>query len=336
MTEHRIRKNPENTIRPQKGKIGRERSVYPPEELQALMSTEEGFQWLPEETRQILHELRTHQIELEMQNAELRRIQEELEASHGRYVELYEQAPLGYFTINDKGMILEVNIITATLLGEPRDKLITQPLTRFILSEYQDVFYLQHKTLIAMGKKQAWEMEMLGGDGSKFWAHLQAVRVRNGECRIAFYDITESKRAEKALLESEARYRRITEDLTDYQFAVRVENGRAVETIHSPACISVTGYSAEEFAADPYLWILMVTPDDRQLLTEHMQQILEGKDSKLIKPLEHKIIRKEGELRWVRLKIIPYLDNFGNILSYDGVIKDITDRKQVEAINQAL
>ncbi len=140
-------------------------------------------------------------------------------------------------------------------------------------------------------------------------------------------DITERLRAEQALRDSEARYRRITEGLTDYQYTVRIENGRAVETAQSPACVMVTGYKSEEFAANPNLWIQMVVREDRELVTERLRQVMEGKD---VPPIEHRIIRKDGELRWVSDTIILFNDAAGKLLSYDGVIRDITERKRIE------
>jgi len=135
------------------------------------------------------------------------------------------------------------------------------------------------------------------------------------------------KVAERALQESEARYRRIAEGLTDYQYTVRIENGRAVETTQSPACEVVTGYKAEEFAANPNLWIQMIAPEDRELVTDRVQQILAGKD---VPPMEHRIFRKDGETRWVSDTTILFKDVFGTLISYDGVIKDITERKRAE------
>src|SRR5271163_1396245 len=95
-----------------------------------------------EESRTLLHDLRVHQIELEMQNEELRRTQEELETSRARYFDLYDLAPVGYFTVSDKGLILEANFTAATLFGVPRGALVKQPLTRFIVPEDQDRYYM--------------------------------------------------------------------------------------------------------------------------------------------------------------------------------------------------
>lgn len=167
-------------------------------------------------------------------------------------------------------------------------------------------------------------------DGSVFPVeiHVKLIEIENNKylCSV-IRDITKRKRAEEALLQSEARYRRITEGLTDYQYTVRIENGHAVETKHSQACVAVTGYTADEFAADPYLWIHMVAPEDRELTIKRVKQILQGNE---IQPIEHRIIRKDGTLRWVSDNIILYKDLPGNLLSYDGVVKDITDRKQAE------
>ena len=96
----------------------------------------------------MLHELRVHQIELEMQNEELRRAQAELDAARARYFDLYDLAPVGYCTLSEQGLILEANLTAATLLGVARGALVKQPFTRFILKEDQDIYYLHRKTAL--------------------------------------------------------------------------------------------------------------------------------------------------------------------------------------------
>ncbi|MEK7244355.1 MAG: PAS domain-containing protein, partial [Thermodesulfobacteriota bacterium] len=89
----------------------------------------------PDEVQQTLHDLRVHQIELEMQNEELRRAQEEIEDARARYFDLYDLAPVGYFTLSEAGLILEVNLTAANMLGVARSALVRRRLTSFILPE---------------------------------------------------------------------------------------------------------------------------------------------------------------------------------------------------------
>jgi PAS domain-containing protein len=95
-----------------------------------------------EEVRRLLHELRVHQIELEMQNTELRRTQEELDIERRRYFDLYDQAPVGYCTVSEAGLLLEANLAVINILGLTRATLAGQPLSRFILDADQDSCYL--------------------------------------------------------------------------------------------------------------------------------------------------------------------------------------------------
>src|SRR5450759_2656750 len=111
----------------------------------------------PGEARRTLHELRVHQIELEMQNEELRRAQAELDAARARYFELYDLAPVGYVTISEKGLILEANLTAATLRGVARGALVKHPITGFICEEDQDIYYLHRKQLFATAEPQACE-----------------------------------------------------------------------------------------------------------------------------------------------------------------------------------
>ena len=144
---------------------------------------------------------------------------------------------------------------------------------------------------------------------------------------VALRDITERKRAEEALRESEARYQRISEAITDYIYTVRVANGRVAETTHGPGCLAVTGYQVKEFANDPFLWLHMVAAEDRPKVEEQARRILAGEDPP---PIEHRIVHKNGTVRWVRNTFVPHRDERGALVAYDGLIQDITERKQAE------
>ena len=86
-----------------------------------------------EESQQLIHELQVHQIELEMQNEELRKAQAELEQSRSKYSDLYDFAPVGQFTFDKHGLILEANLTAATELGLERSRLINKPFRAYII-----------------------------------------------------------------------------------------------------------------------------------------------------------------------------------------------------------
>ena len=106
------------------------------------------------EARELLHELRVHQIELEMQNEELRRAQMALDASRARYFDLYDLAPVGYLTISESGLILEANLLACSIAGVSRGALVKQPISKLIVEEDQDIYYLHRKKLFATGEPQ--------------------------------------------------------------------------------------------------------------------------------------------------------------------------------------
>ena len=108
----------------------------------------------------LIHELRVHQIELKMQNEELRRIQGELEKTRDRYSHLYDFAPVGYFTVSEKGIIEEANLTIAAMLGVERSALIGKPFTHFILKEDQDIFYKHRQQLLETEEPQSCELRL--------------------------------------------------------------------------------------------------------------------------------------------------------------------------------
>jgi two-component system cell cycle sensor histidine kinase/response regulator CckA len=167
---------------------------------------------LPEEVKRLLHELRVHQIELEMQNEELRTSHAELASAQTRYSALYNLAPTGYCTVSGKGLILKANLAAATLLGEDRDALVNQPIFRFIFRENQDIYYLHRKKLFETCQLQEFDLRMLKKDGTAFWAHLVATVIQDDcgcpqSCHIILNDITERKKAEEEKLKLESLFR---------------------------------------------------------------------------------------------------------------------------------
>jgi PAS domain S-box-containing protein len=157
----------------------------------------------PEASQQVLHDLQVHQIELELQNEELRRTQVALDAARARYFDLYHLAPVGYVTFGESGLILEVNLTAARLLGVTRDVLIHRPLTHFIVPDDQDIFYRQRKHLFDTGTPQACELRLTSAAAPLLWVQLEMTRVQDADgtllCRMTMSDITARKQAEQLL-----------------------------------------------------------------------------------------------------------------------------------------
>lgn len=121
-----------------------------------------------------MYELQVHQLELEMQNEELRRVQDQLDAARARYFDLYDLAPLGYFTLDGLDMIVEANLTLAGLLGVARGELVDRPISRSIFRDDQDIFYLLRKELAKTGETQSRELRMVKDDGTPLRVHLVA------------------------------------------------------------------------------------------------------------------------------------------------------------------
>jgi PAS domain S-box-containing protein len=155
----------------------------------------------------LLQELLVHKLELEMQNEELRRAQTELEIQRARYFDLYDLAPVGYFSVGAQGHILEANLTATTLLGLSRSEIVGQPFTRFILKSDQDIYYLFRKSLLETGETYVCELRMVRKNGAEFWAGLSATVVLDKAgaqvCRLTISDVSSRRRAEEDLRRSQ-------------------------------------------------------------------------------------------------------------------------------------
>jgi two-component system cell cycle sensor histidine kinase/response regulator CckA len=163
--------------------------------------------------QEMIHELQVHQIELEMQNEELRRTQIELEDSRNKYFDLYDLAPIGYLTVNEEGLIQEVNLTAADLLGVERRYLIKRAFSQFIALDFQDVFYLHRKRVFETRTRQSCELKLLKRGGTSFHVQVESVASQDAEGRLnqlrtSISDITELKQGEEERKQLEAQLHR--------------------------------------------------------------------------------------------------------------------------------
>ena len=269
-----------------------------------------------------LHELRVHQIELKMQNEELRRTQAARESLQASYFDLFDLAPVGYCTVSEQGLIQQANLATAALLGLGRRALAKQPISRFILKDDQDMFYLHRKQLFATGNPQSFELRMIKKDGSQFFAHLvsTAALEQNGVSvlRIVLTDVTERKRAEDEL--------RIAAVAFASQNGMVITDPKGMILRVNPAFTRLTDYKPEELIG--HTMAVLKSGRHDSLFYQRMWKTLQEKGH-WQGEIWNK--RKNGQIYAEMLSITAILTPDRGVIYYVGSFTDITDDKEAEA-----
>jgi two-component system cell cycle sensor histidine kinase/response regulator CckA len=156
----------------------------------------------PDEVQRVVHELQVHQIELEMQNEELRRAHAELDLGRARWFELYDLAPVGYCTVSAAGIITQANLTIANLVGHSRSTLVARPFSHLVAAPDQSAYYLARRQIARDGLPQSLELQMIGLHERTWWAQLTMTAAVDGEgapeLRLVVSDVSARKNAETA------------------------------------------------------------------------------------------------------------------------------------------
>ncbi|MTW21114.1 diguanylate cyclase [Allochromatium palmeri] len=268
---------------------------------------------LPEEdfasepAKRLIHELRVHQIELELQNDELRRTQEALERSRTRYFDLYDLAPVGYLTLDEAGLIQEANLAAAKLLDTSRDTLVSTRLTRFIFPEDQDIYYHFRHQLGSADEPQSCELRLRRVEAHPFWVRLEASLVtttasNHTPYRIVLVDIDARKRSEQELSEAQSRLRLVTEigELTFWEWDPKTD-----EVFFAPEWWRQTGYTLGELPLRLNEWARLLHPEDQVRILDHLSRFAETPAT--LTEIQYRLRCKDGDYRWfmARLTALP-------------------------------
>jgi len=277
----------------------------------------------PGDVQELIHELQVQQIELELQNEELCRVQAELEESRNKYLGLYDFSPVGHLTLDEQGLICEANLTAADLLGAEKPGLIEKEFSRFLFPPDRDRFYTHRKKAISSGKIQTCELKVKKGEGEFFDVALRSIAVMDADGKFGRFcttitDISEHKRVEEEQGRLVAAFESVGEAIliTDSDGTIRHVN---------PAFERITGYTVAE----------IIGTDGRRLHNGELgdvlsREILEALDTGEIWRRQVSMKRKGGSVYDAEVTLAPVGDPSVKSMDCVAVIRDVTKRKRAE------
>jgi len=271
----------------------------------------------------LVHELQVHQIELEMQNEELKRTKLEADDALAKYSDLYDFAPIGLFNLNEQGIILEVNLAGAMLLGVERRNLTNRSFSKFVALKDRASFDDFRKKTFETSVKQTCELSLLRDGVPTIYARIVGTATTNSppgerECRIAIVDITESKNAESIL----SRYQLISKHARDIVLHMG-RDGSIIEA--NEAAINAYGYTRDELLSKSIFDLR--APESSDSTSMQMQLADAGG---LLFETHH--MRKDGSTFPVEVSSRGTEIEGKRVLL--SIIRDISERKKAEQVLQ--
>jgi len=293
------------------------------EDLLKSKSSKAASSLLEADVLKLLHELEVHQIELEMQNEELVQAKTRAEDNSRKLTELYEFAPVGYFSLSPQAVIVGLNLTGAKMLGKTRASLTNKQFDVFISTETRPAFYLFLNQLFKSGVKASCDITLLPDTGLPLYLHLTGIRDDNPKiCRITAIDVTREHIEKEKLRHSEEKYRLLVENQNDLVVKVDAE-GKF--TYVSPSYCSLFGKTEEELLGNSF--IPLVHEDDVKSTREAMENLYR---SPYTCYLEQRAMTAYG-WRWLAWSDRAVIEENEKIVSIIGAGRDITERKIAES-----
>lgn len=279
------------------------------------------------DTLRLVHELEVHQIQLEMQNEELIQARAEAEAAYRQYTDLYDFAPVGYFTLASDSTIRDVNLAGANLLAVERSLLVKRRFRAFVSAQSLPAFNAFFEKLLTCQGKETCELSLLKNGNELFWIQIEASCFEAGqESRAIVSDITARKQVETELHIALEKYRVLFESfplgisVTDAAGTV-IETNREAERL-----LGVSGDEHTQRKSDGPEWRI-VRPDGTLMPAEEYASVRAFREKRLVENVEMGIVKDSGETTWINATAAPIpLKGYGVAITYG----DITARKQTE------
>ena len=274
---------------------------------------------------EILYELQVYQIELEMQSEELQRSQLMIEELRDRYTNFYDLAPVGYITVSCEGLIEEINLTGASLLGKERGKLMHKRFSVFVAPEDRDRWDQHFSSVLQSDDKLTCDLAVLGGNKTLRQVKLDSLRLlrdnKSPVVRIVLTDISENKRTVEALREQEEFYRMIAENIDDFVAVLDLEGRRLY---NSPSYSRLFGNHESLKGTDSFAEI---HPDDR----EHVRRVFnETVQTGIGLRIEYRFVLPDGSIRYMESCGGLIRNSRGHASRVVVVSRDITERIKAE------
>ncbi|MFH1653665.1 MAG: PAS domain S-box protein [Pseudomonadota bacterium] len=270
---------------------------------------------------ELVHELEVHQIELEMQNDELKRAQTEIENSRVEYADLYDFAPVTYFTLDKNGLILKINLTGASLLGRERSHLINKPFSLFIAEESKSLFYSHLRRVFKTKDVESNEVIIKTKSGVELKVISKSLflegKANGQQCITVAVDISNTKRLERELLSSFENWRKTFD--SDKDLIMLLDKDFTIQKVN----ISVMDFLGKK---------------EEELIGKKCFQLMHGMNtSPDFCPFNRVKKSKRREMAdafieerglWIRVTVDPILDNKGDFTGAVHIVEDITEEKK--------
>ena len=295
------------------------------EDKLTLKSVQPDMHFALSDLQTLVHELQVHQVELEMQNEELKRAKNESESARGKFTELYDFAPAGYFTLNDEGLIIQLNLRASQIVGKDRSSLINSRLGVFISDDTKHVFNTFLDQVFKSTIQKSCEITFSWNGKEPLVAQLNGIISGNGNlCLVTAIDITARKHAEEATMESERFLREVQIIAQHGTFSIDIEHGlwEGSEVLYT--ILGIDNKYDKTLAG----WISIVHPDWREKVKDYFHSSV-VRNFKF--DMEHQLIRQNDKSeRWVHAVGRLDVDEFNQPKKIIGILGDITEHKLAE------
>jgi len=269
--------------------------------------------------QRIVHELEVHRLELELQNEELSLANEKEAIISQEYIELYDFAPTGYFTLSQEGKIIKLNLLGAKMLGKEQSQLKNRLLHLFISDDSKPLFITFLEKIFHGKNIETCEVTLSNNEQSPVYVQLTGIfNANDKQCLITAIDITERKQAEEQI-------HKLSQAIEQSPVSIIITNTEGKIDYANPIVHEITGYKQTEIIGkNPRIFI------SEKNAQNDFKDILDAISKGKIWRGEIQIKKKNGELYWGLVSISPIINDKGKITHYLTVKEDITELKKIE------